>query len=410
MTQNPSTNDTVYAQISAADEQYFMPVFGKRTPLCIVAGHGVYLTDSADNQYLDMIGGIAVNVLGHAHPRLTAAICEQAKRLVHCSNYYYNIPQTQLAERLALLSGLPGAHVFFGNSGAEVNEAAIKLARGYFYYQGQPRSKIISAVKSFHGRTLATATATGQSKYSQAFAPLPAGFEHIPYNDTRVMLSAIDHQTCAVIMELVQGESGVIPADPEYMHMIEKRCRETGALLIIDEIQTGIGRTGHFLASSHYGLQPDMITLAKGLAGGLPIGAIIANGKASSGFHIGDHGSTFGGNPLVCRAGLAVLDELEASHLVENAAITGTLLQNGIRELSRMTGLISDVRGLGLMIGFELNKPVAPDVKRALILEGVLVGSVGDRIVRLLPPLILEESHVEIFLQKLKNVLEALPV
>lgn len=394
------TEDQILNEIIELDQQHYLNCFGTRVPLCVDHGEGPWLFGTDGNKYLDMIGGIAVNVLGHAHPRLVRAISEQAAKVIHCSNYYYNEPQTRLAAKLAALTGLDRA--FIGNSGAEANEAAIKLARGYFHKQGQPRVQIVSALMSFHGRTLATATATGQPKYSAPFAPLPAGFVHVPYNDMDALRAAVSDKTCAVMLELIQGESGVRPADPDYVRLAAQLCRETGARLIIDEIQTGMGRTGQFLASQFYGIQPDIVTLAKGLAGGVPIGAILANAETATGFAPGDHGSTFGGNPLACAAALAVLDEYEQAGLVKAAAELGEQLQAALRSL--MTSLpdaVSEVRGAGLMIGIELSAPIAASVKSIMLGKGYLVGSVGASVIRLLPPLNLPADLIKPFVNDL---------
>lgn len=391
-------------KIISADAEFYLDTFGHRTPVCITKGEGVWLFDSQGNRYADLIGGIAVNVLGHAHPRLTAAICQQAGQVIHCSNYYYNQPQTLLAERLSRLFG--EGKVFLGNSGAEANETAIKLARGFFYHQNKPRPKIISAGRSFHGRTLATATATGQPRYSAPFAPLPAGFIHVPFNDIDALTKEIDQSTCAVILEPIQGESGINPANQEYLHAAAKLCRKTGTRLILDEIQTGIGRTGRFLASEHYGIKPNIVTLAKGLAGGVPIGAVIADRETAAGFMPGDHGSTFGGNPLACAAALAVLEEIEAKDLIKQAAETGNFLFARLRELQTGSSLIKEVRGKGLMIGIELSAPIAVDIKQDLMARGYLVGSVGDSVIRLLPPLIVTNDVLSSFCQDLDDCLK----
>lgn len=397
--------DPVLERVMSLDERYYMPVFGRRTPICIAKGEGAYLIDTAGRRYLDLIGGIAVNVLGHAHPALVKAICGQASSVIHCSNYYYNIPQAELAARLSALSGLQDARVFLCNSGAEANEAALKLARAYFYHKGQPRSKIISALNSFHGRTLATVTATGQTKYSEPFAPLPEGFIHVPYNDEEALKKVVDEKTCAVILEVIQGESGVILAHRSYLEQAERLCRQTDARFIIDEVQTGMGRTGKFMAYEHHEIKPDIVTLAKGLAGGVPIGAMVANGETAPGFHPGDHGSTFGGNPLACAAALAVLDTYEESDLVAKAKRTGEQLIQSLTQLSERQTAILEVRGMGLMIGIELRKPCAPDVKAALLEAGYLVGSVGQHMIRLLPPLILDESNIPPFISALERIL-----
>ena len=398
-------SDPILQEIITLDEQYYLNCFGTRMPLCVDHGEGVWVFGTDGKRYLDMIGGLAVNVLGHAHPRLVQAITSQAAKVIHCSNYYYNEPQTRLAKRLAALTGMD--RVFIGNSGAEANEAAIKLARGYFHKKGQPRVQIVSALMSFHGRTLATATATGQPKYSAPFAPLPAGFVHVPYNDLDALRAAVNDKTGAVMLELIQGESGVRPADPAFVRFAEQLCRETGARLIIDEIQTGMGRTGHFLASQFYGVQPDIITLAKGLAGGVPIGAVLASEDTASGFTPGDHGSTFGGNPLACAAALAVLDEYEASGLVAAAAERGEQLAAALRGLmAQLPEVIGEVRGAGLMIGLELVKPIAVAVKAGMMAKGYLVGSVGASVIRLLPPLILPESLIAAFTKDLEKTIQ----
>jgi acetylornithine/N-succinyldiaminopimelate aminotransferase len=386
------------------DDQYFLRAFGRRSMICFDRGEGIFLYDTTGKSYMDLIGGIAVNVLGHAHPHLVSAIASQAGRLIHCSNLYYIENQAILAERLGKLFG--EGHVFFANSGAEANEGAIKLARGYFYHKGAPRARIVSAVHSFHGRTLATATATGQDKYSAPFAPLPSDFVHVPFNDIDALKAVVDDQTCAVMLELIQGESGVNPADPAYVAAVADWCREKGALLIFDEIQTGMGRTGHFFAFESYGIRPDIVTLAKGLAGGVPIGALIANDRASAGFAPGDHGSTFGGNPLACAAALAVLEIYEQQHLVERAALMGAYFRDRLESLMEKGAPITAIRGMGLMIGIALRDPVAVAVRANLLAKGYLVGAVGSQTIRLLPPLIIETEHIDQFMIDLEKTLQ----
>ncbi len=390
--------------VIAADEKYYLNAFGKRTQLCFDHGEGVWLYNTAGKPYMDLIGGIAVNVLGHAHPRLVTAICEQAARLIHCSNLFYVENQARLAEKLALLFG--NGRVFIGNSGAEANEGAIKLARGYFYHQGSPRACIVSATHSFHGRTLATATATGQTKYSKPFAPLPSDFVHVPFNDLAALKAAVDENTCAVMLEVIQGESGVNAADPEYMTEAAAWCRQKGALLIIDEVQTGMGRTGRFFAYENFGIKPDIVTLAKGLAGGVPIGALIANEKAAAGFEPGDHGSTFGGNPLACAAALAVLETYEQENLTARAGELGACFRSALEQLKSAGAPISEIRGMGLMIGIGLAKPIAGEVRSSLAEKGILVGAVGTSTLRLLPPLIITENEIDQFISLLTKTLK----
>jgi acetylornithine/N-succinyldiaminopimelate aminotransferase len=399
-------NSGLLQTVADLDEHYYMPVFGQRMPLCIVSGEGTHLVDSSGKRYLDLIGGIAVNVLGHTHPRLTKAICDQASTLIHCSNYYYIESQARLAEQLAVRSGLAGARVFLTNSGAEANEAAIKLARGYFYYKDKPRTKIISVRQSFHGRTLATAAATGQTRFSEPFAPLPPGFVHIPFNDSEALKSAVNQETCAVILEIILGESGVLPADPGFVKLAETLCRQTGARLIVDEIQTGMGRTGRFFAHEHHKIKPDIITLAKGLGGGVPIGAMIGSGETATGFHVGDHGSTFAGNPLACSAALSVLETYDEENLAKKAEETGRIFFDVLGQLAEHQPLIREIRGIGLMIGIELTKPIAVKVKMALVDRGYLVGSCHDSIIRLLPPLILDPCEIKPFVKNLDTILK----
>ena len=394
--------------IIALDEAHYMNNFGKRTPVCFTSGNGSTLTDTAGKTYLDLIGGIAVNVLGHGHPRLTRAICEQAGKLIHCSNLYYVQNQALLAQRLTQLSGLERA--FLCNSGAEANEAAFKLARGYFHKKGRPRAKVVSVVNSFHGRTLATVTATGQPKYHLPFGPLPEGFTHVAFNDPDAMRDAIDDQTCAVIIELIQGESGIHPATREFVDAIVAKCHETGALLIVDEVQTGMGRTGRMFSYEHYGIRPDIVTLAKGLAGGLPIGACLATEDAATGFAPGDHGSTFGGGPLVCAGALAVLDEYEASGLVQGAAVKGDLFRKQLAACGAPAGAITEVRGLGLMIGIQLGSPIALQVKAICLERGYLVNSVGASVIRLLPPMILRDDEIVRFCRDFGAILSEVEV
>ncbi len=400
------------SQIIERDHKVYLNAFGQRTPLCIERGEGCCLYDSEGHAYLDLIGGIAVNVLGHGHPGLTEAICRQAAQLIHCSNYYYQMPQLRLAERLSdyakpLFSG-QGGLVFFGNSGAEANEAAIKLARAYFHKQGQPRPRIVSARQSFHGRTLATAAVTGQPRYSDPFAPLPSGIVHVPFNDIAALQAAVDTTTCAVVLELIQGESGVHPATAAYAQLAEAVCRETGAQLIIDEIQTGMGRTGAFFASERYQLTPDIVTLAKGLGGGVPIGAVIASPDSAAGFTPGDHGSTFGGNPLACAAANAVLDAYEAEQLVARAGQLGQAVTTRLQQLAQKQPLIQEIRGAGLMIGIEFSAEIAPALRMNLISHGYLTGAVGTSTLRLLPPLTISREELDRFVDQLAASLEGI--
>lgn len=396
--------DIKLQQIESYDEAYYMPVFGKRVPLVVDHGKGVYLYGTDGKKYMDMIGGIAVNTLGHDNSRLVRAISSQAKKVIHCCNYYYNEPQSLLAKKLVEMSFAD--KVFFANSGAEANEGAIKLARGYWSKKGTPKPKIITAKMSFHGRTLATIAATGQEKFRAPFAPVMPGFEYVPFNDFEALKQAVDPQTGAVMLELIQGESGVHPADFDYIQAVRKFCTQNKILLIIDEVQTGVGRTGTFFAYEQFGIQPDILTLAKGLAGGVPIGAVLANQSASTGFGPGDHGSTFGGNPLACAAALAVLEEIESKNLLSNVQNVSAYLQKKLASVSKKTKKIAEVRGKGFLLGIELDSGSASDVKMKLFEKGFLVSSIGSNVIRIAPPLILNKFQAIKFISALQDVLE----
>lgn len=401
--------DLILQKVMEQDSTYYMNTFGKRIPVCFTHGEGMYLYGTDNLKYMDLIGGIAVNILGHNHPKLVKAISEQAQKLIHCSNLYYIKEQSELAEKLiAHSTGLD--KVFITNSGAEANEGAIKLSRIFFEKSGTVRPKIISALNSFHGRTLATVTATGQAKYNHPFRPLPQGFVHVPYNDIAAMEQAVDFETCAVILEVIQGESGIISATNEYLQAVSKCCREKGALLIIDEVQTGMGRTGTFFAYEQSGISPDIVTTAKGLGGGVPIGAVLASDKVASGFAPGDHGTTFGGNPLACAAALAVLDEMDKCNLMLKATEMGDYFVGSLGKIQKDTGLIVELRGKGLMIGIVLSGKNAVEVKIKCLEKGYLVNSIGDSVIRLLPPLIIEKDHVDVFCSDFEAILKSFQV
>lgn len=397
-------NDEKLQEIIAYDEQYYMPVFGKRVPLVVDHGKGAYLYGTDGKKYMDMIGGIAVNTLGHGNGRLVRAISSQAKKVIHCCNYYYNEPQTLLAKKLVEMSFAD--KVFFANSGAEANEGAIKLARGYWYKLGTPKPKIITATMSFHGRTMATIAATGQEKFRTPFGPVTPGFEYVPFNDIEAIKKTADSQTGAIMLELIQGESGVHPADFDYIQAVRKFCTENKILLIIDEVQTGVGHTGTFFAYEQFGIQPDILTLAKGLAGGVPIGAVLANKVASTGFGPSDHGSTFGGNPLACAAGLAVLEEIESKNLLGNVQSVGAYIQKKLTSVGKKTKKIAEVRGKGLLLGIELESGSSADVKMKLFEKGFLVSSIGSNVIRIAPPLNLTRFQAVKFISAFQDVLE----
>jgi acetylornithine/N-succinyldiaminopimelate aminotransferase len=358
-----------------------------RQPVAFVRGEGAYLWDESGKRYLDAVAGVAVNGLGHAHPRLVKAISEQAASLIHTSNLYRVLRQEQLAERLCELSGMDRA--FFCNSGCEANEAAIKLARLYGHGKGIDVPTIIVMEKAFHGRTMATLTATGSRKIQAGFEPLLTGFARVPFDDIDAVRQVAEHnkKVVAVLVEVVQGEGGVNVLGADYLAQLRQICDAHGWLLMLDEVQTGIGRTGKWFGFQHTGVLPDVIALAKGLGGGMPIGACLARGIAADVFTPGSHGSTFGGNPLACAAALATLEAIEQEGLLDNATRIGEYLRTGLRAaLAGLTGVV-DIRGEGLMIGIELDRPCAELVAIARE-QGVLINVTADKVIRLVPPLI----------------------
>lgn len=381
------------------DNKYIMHTYG-RSPIVIERGEGMTAIDADGNRYLDFTSGIGVNALGYAHPAWLQAVTEQAAKVQHTSNLYYTAPCGHLARRICHRTGMD--RVFFGNSGAEANEGAIKCARKYSVdTYGPGRSKVVTLVNSFHGRTLATLTATGQDVFHHDFGPFPEDFAYVPAGDFAALEAAADEHTCAVMMELVQGEGGVVALDPEYVHAVADLCAKKDILLIVDEVQTGVGRTGKFLACENYHLRPDIVTLAKGLGGGLPIGAVVTTEKVASHMGPGSHGSTFGGNPVVCAGACAVLDAMD-EEFMQNVNDCAAALWAGLRTLPHVQG----VSGLGLMIGIQLADGLkAAEVRAACEKSGLLVLTAKDRI-RLLPPLILTEQDVQNALAILRKVLE----
>lgn len=378
-----------------------------RWPVSFVRGEGSWLFTADGEPYLDLAGGIAVTVLGHAHPTVTNAVAGQAASLVHCSNLYRIPLQEALASRLAGMTGLSRA--FFCNSGAEANEAAIKLARRHAWIQGGPaRHLIITLSGSFHGRTLGALSATAQPKYQEGFGPLVPGFASVPPGDLEALAAVLrEHpgEACAVMLEPVLGEGGVVPLDFHYLKEVERLCRQHGVLLIVDEVQTGMGRTGTFLASQAAGIRPDVVTLAKGLANGIPIGAVLASEEVAAGFVPGSHGSTFGGNPLACAAALATLDVVESEDLAGRALRLGGQLEAGLRRLAEEHTIARAVRGRGLMLALEVGAP-ASEVVAACLEERLLVTSAGPRTVRLLPALTLLPAEAEEGLERLGRALK----
>lgn len=389
-------------QIMEIDKQHYMPVFA-RYDIVLSHGEGPYVYDNEGNKYLDFLAGIAVNVLGHAHPKLVEAIAKQAGKIIHCSNLYYTEEQAVLAESLAVLSGLD--KVFLANSGAEANEGAIKLARKYGKTLHDDKLEIITAEHCFHGRTLATLTATAQPKYQKGYEPLPAGFSYVPYNDIEALKRAVNKNTCAVLLEPIQGEGGVHVPDEEYLRQVRELCDANGALLIFDEIQTGMGRTGQMFAYQHYGIKPDIVTMAKGLGGGVPIGAFIASDKVANTFGPGDHGSTFGGNPLACAAANAVLNVMESEKLVNNAYEVGQYMLSELLKLKdKYPSLITEVRGKGLMLGTKLTQP-GRDIVAKCLEKGIIINCTAGDVLRFVPPLNINKGHVDEVVAVLDKVL-----
>ncbi|MBI4589230.1 MAG: aspartate aminotransferase family protein [Candidatus Rokubacteria bacterium] len=376
-----------------------------RAPLCLVRGEGVRVWDSEGREYLDFTSGIAVVALGHCHPRVTGAIQEAAATLIHVSNLFHTAPQIHLAKLLCEHSF--GDRVFFCNSGAEANEAAIKLARKYAREQlSSDRYEIIATRNSFHGRTLATVTATGQEKYQHGFEPLLPGFKHVPYNDLRAVERALDNRTAAVLVEPIQGEGGVNVPDDGYLPGLRKLCDQAGALLILDEVQTGMGRTGKLWAYEHWGTEPDVMTLAKALANGVPIGAMVAREPVARALTPGSHASTFGGTPFVATVALATLTTCIEEKIPERAARVGKHLTAGLVGLKAKHSVIRDVRGKGLLLGVEVSRPAAPIVTGCRE-AGLLVLTAGDMVLRLAPPLIVDEATCDRALAVLDSVLGA---
>ncbi|TAN59787.1 aspartate aminotransferase family protein [bacterium] len=376
-------------EVFQAYQDYIMPTYS-RLPLIFVKGKGMKLVDVDGRQYLDFFPGWGVSALGHCHPKVVSAVREQIGKLIHLPNNYLSLQQARLAKEL-IYWAFPGK-VFFANSGAEANEAAVKLARAYGSKDG--RYEIISFKNSFHGRTLAALTMTGQSKYQEGFQPLPAGFRSVPFNDIKALKETVTEKTVAVIIELIQGEGGINVADKDYIVSIRKLCDEKKLLLIIDEVQTGIGRTGKMFAYEHYGIAPDVITLAKALGGGLPIGVMIVKKEMADILTAGKHASTFGGSPLVSKAALAVLKAIQKEKLLANVRKMGGYLKESLLELAGRHKAIKEIRGIGLMLGVELAIEGKPIVEECLN-HGLLINCAQGNVLRLLPALNVEKKQID---------------
>ncbi|MCR4400724.1 MAG: aspartate aminotransferase family protein [Syntrophomonadaceae bacterium] len=389
-------------QIMAVGSQYLMNTYA-RFPLALVRGRGSRVWDADGNEYVDMVAGIAVCALGHAHPALVRALEEQAHRLWHCSNLYWIKPQVELAARLCRHSGL--ARAFFANSGAEANEAAIKLVRKYWHLKGRPACDIVVFRNSFHGRTLAALSATGQEKYQQGFAPLVPGFAFAEFNDLESVEKAVGPHTGAVMVEPVQGEGGVRPADPAFMRGLADLCRRQGLLLVLDEVQTGMGRTGKMFAFQNFGVEPDVVTLAKGLGGGFPVGAMLARGEVAEAFAPGDHASTFGGNPLACAVACEVVDQVASYDVCFNVTEASFYLRGLLEDIARRRSDVVEVRGMGLLLGVEFTREVKPLVERCRQ-HGLLVIGAGERVLRMVPALTIGRDDIDAAVAILKRALD----
>lgn len=396
------TNHMTLDEIKALDKKYYMNTFGDRIPLCFVSGDGIELTSTDGKKYKDFFAGIAVASLGYNHKRLSDELCDQVRSIIHTSSVYYVENQAKLAQMLVQNSCADRA--FFCSTGAEANEGAIKLAKKYQVEKGRDnRIEFVTLNNSFHGRTLATVAATGQPKYQAPYKPLVEKFVHIERNDIEALKQAVGDNTAGIMLELIQGESGVNPLTQEFTDTAAELCRENDIALIVDEVQTGIGRTGRLFAHELYGIEPDIFTMAKGLGGGVPIGAFCAKEKFASAFRPGDHGTTFGGNPLSTRAGLVVLDELINNGMLENARESGEYLIRSLKKIN--SDKIKEVRGAGLICGVEFTEPIGREITEKLRERGILVGAVGDRILRIVPPLIVTKADLDVLVNTLEEVL-----
>lgn len=381
----------------ALDKKYVMQTYG-RQPLALKKGRGVVVWDVEGNSYIDCLAGIAVNNVGHAHPKVAEAICNQSQNLIHTSNLYYTQQQAELAKLLVDVS--PHDLAFFCNSGAEAVEGSIKLARKY-----TGKGDIIVMDNSFHGRTMTALTATGQKKYQKGFGPLAPGFTHVPYGDLEAVGNAVTDKTAAVLVEAIQGEGGIVVPPEGYLKNLKDLCREKGILLIFDEVQTGFGRTGEMFASQTFNVTPDIAALAKGIAGGFPMGAILATHKVGSAFRPGDHAATFGGGPLACAAAKASINVILDEDLLSKSREKGSYFQSQLNSLKEKYGFVKEVRGSGLMLGMELEIGCA-DMVNAMREEGVLINCTADTVLRFVPPLLIEIEQIDKVISALNGVLE----
>jgi acetylornithine/N-succinyldiaminopimelate aminotransferase len=373
------------------EHKYYQGTF-KRQPLVFVRGESTRVWDADGKPYLDLVAGIAVNVLGHCHPAIVRAIQQQAEQLVHVSNLYYNVRQIELAEQLGLLSG--GMRSFFSNSGAEANEGAIKLTRKFGRLYKNGAYEIISMERSFHGRTLATTAATGQAYYQASWAPLPDGFKQVAFNDLDALRAAVSEKTAGILLEVIQGEGGIWPSKREYIEGVRQLCNEKNLVMICDEVQASMGRTGKFFAWENYDITPDIVTMAKGLAGGIPIGAMLAGPRADI-FEAGDHGTTFGGNPIACAAAVATIRTIKEENLLENARKMGEYWDNKMQALCARYDFIDSPRGMGLMRAVNVQRDLAGKIVEKAMQHGVLLNALGTTTLRIIPPLVVSKADLD---------------
>ena len=390
------------AEIIEKEARYFLGTYN-RLPVVLERGEGCYVFDLEGKRYLDLMAGIAVNVLGYSFPPLQEAIKREVDKLLHASNLYYSVPQVELAERLVEKSGF--SRVFLVNSGAEAKEVALKMARFYRKRKYGKGYKFISFYRSFHGRTLLTLTLTAQEKFHQDLDPFPPGIEYATLNDLQSVEKVLDEEVCAIIVEPVQGEGGIYPCEREFLEGLRKLCDEKDVILIFDEVQCGIGRVGKFFAFESFGVRPDIVTLAKGLGGGLPLGAVLVDEKVSASVHRGDQGSTFGGNPVCARSACVVVDEVSEENFLAAVREKGKYFEKQLKKLVSTFPIAKEVRGKGLMLGFEVPGK-AKKVAEEMLKEGVLVNACNDDVVRFLPPLIINQEEIDEGVEALKKVLE----
>ncbi|SFL31056.1 aspartate aminotransferase family protein [Halanaerobium salsuginis] len=393
-------------EILAADNKYFMPVYNGRFPLYVDYGRGSKLYSKDGKSYYDFLAGIGVNFLGYDNKRFNQALKDQIDKIIHCSNNYYIEPQAELEQKLCENSCCD--QVFFANSGSEANEGAFKLARKYFKKKGSNKFEIITADKSFHGRTLAAVTATGQEKYKKPFSPLPPGFKTAAFNDLTALKSIISESTAAIMLEPVQGEGGVYPATQAYLSGVREICDQEDILLIFDEVQCGMGRTGELFAYQNYGVQPDIITIAKALGGGVPIGAFLARKEVAAAFDPGDHGTTFGGNPLATRAGSEVMDIMLEDGFLAEVKSKGAYFKTELDKLVAQSDKLIESRGLGLMLALEMTADLsAQEITNQLFERGFLINAVKEHTLRFLPPYIIKKSEIDLLLENLSDLIIA---